>query len=115
MVDYLKENLVVIAVTVVVILFLIRFGRKAADAIRLSRRIDREGVEADAVVSRVVYDRDVDGGGSYLTYVTFRDETGTEREALAANRSIAEYEVSDRLRIKFAPGEYDMVKPVRGE
>ena len=59
MIEFIKDNLAVIAVAAVVVIFLIRFGRTIVARLRLSGQIDREGVAADAVVSRVVIERDL--------------------------------------------------------
>lgn len=113
MMGFFKENLTVIAVAAAVVIFLIRFGRAIASHLRLSRQIDREGHEADAVVSRVVCDYDPDSGDSRITYVAYTDDTGAQRESPLAAAITDEYERGDWLRIKFLPGEYDMVKPIR--
>jgi len=114
MIEFIKDNLAVIAVAAVVVIFLIRFGRTIVARLRLSGQIDREGVAADAVVSRVVIDRDSDGNESRITYVTFTDDAGAEQECPLAAVVTDAYEEGDRLRIRYLPGRYDLVKPVKG-
>ncbi len=78
-----------------------------------SEKIDSEGVETDAVVSRIEETWDTDpSDASYTTYVTYRDENGETREspmALTVNR---QYNEGDRLRIRFIPGDYSMVRTI---
>ena len=111
--DFIRENWIVIVVVVFIVVFLIRFGRAIADHIRFARQIDQEGVVANATVSRVVIDRDTDGHTSRITYVTYRDDTDMQRESPLNASAADKYERDDRLRIKFLPGQYDMVIPVK--
>ena len=115
MVDFIKENWPIIVGAVLFVIFLIRFLRTLAKHLKLSKRIDQEGIEKYAVVSRVVIDTDADGDTTRTTYVAYRDDTGVERESPLAASITARYEQGDRLMIKFLPGEYDMVKPVKGQ
>lgn len=74
--------------------------------IKRNQKIKSQGVEADAVVSRIkeIESRDSDGAitTSYEYYVRYRNETGETMEAKLGNppRRIRE---GDALRVKYLP------------
>ncbi len=116
MLDFIKEHWVVIVGAIISVIVLIRFLSTLTKQISLSKRIDRDGVKANATVSRVEFDPDVEGaGGTYITYVTYRDDTGTQRESPLSEFVARKHEVDERLRIRFLPGDYSMVKLVKDE
>ncbi len=83
--------------------------------IKKAKKIDREGIVASAVVSRVEEDRDVESAStSYLTYVTFTDRDGTAREAVMARTLKPEHTEGEELYIKYLPGDYKMVREFKG-
>ncbi len=91
------------------------FGYQVYRALKKAKKIDAEGVETDAVVSRVeeLWDEDGHSSSSYTTYVTFKDPDGVERECPMTLTQEVEYETGDRLRIRYLPGDYKMVRPVK--
>lgn len=115
MLAYLREHLLTVFICIAAAVVLVRFLLGVGRHVSVSRRIDREGVVVWGTVSRVVYDRDSDGSLTRLTYVRYTDDAGVQQESPVALGGGQVYEEGDRLRIKFAPGAYDMVKPVNGE
>ena len=85
--------------------------------LKKAKKIDSTGIETDAVVSRVEKDFDTPdtSGSSYYTYVKFTDNTGVLRECVMSMNITAQYEVGDKVRIKYIPGQYDMVRPAKSE
>ena len=75
-----------------------------------AKRIELEGQETDAVVSRIEDVSDPGSAPSYITYVSYRDENGENRESPMSISPTADYEVGQRIRIKFLSGKYDMVR-----
>lgn len=103
---FLADHLELVFGVIVVGVFLIMLGRLLARA----RKIEKEGSEVPAVVSRVEFDRVPDGSDSYHVYVQYRDEKGTLRESKAGMYVVPEYEQGQQVRIRFIPGQYDMVR-----
>ncbi|MBE7003731.1 MAG: DUF3592 domain-containing protein [Ruminococcaceae bacterium] len=73
--------------------------------IRRNKAIRENGIEADAVVSRIEENEDLDsdgGGVSYTYYVQYQTQDGQVIEARLGNvpKNIA---VGSRLRIKYLP------------
>lgn len=100
--------LIIIVIGVAVFIFKLRSLLKKA------HRIDDQGIETEAIVTYVGKDLGTDtSSSSYYTYVSYRDETGTERESVMTMGSEPEFEEGEKLVIKFIPGEYDMVRFVR--
>ena len=109
MIDFLKENYALVIGAVIVVVAVVRVVLTLMKA----NRIDKEGIETDAVVTRVVEDFDPDNAvTSYSTYVEYRDENGELRESYMALTMDAEHEVGDKLRIKYVPGVRDLVRAV---
>lgn len=106
MAAFLSEHLELVISLVVVCIFLIMLGRLLSRA----RKIERDGNEVWAVVSRVELERIPDGSDSYHVYVQYQDEKGTMRESKAGMYVVPEYEQGQRGRIRFLPGQYDMVR-----
>ena len=95
---------------VVILVFCILAGRALAKA----RKIDRDGIETDAVVSRIAEAFDTDNlSSSYTTYVQYVDRDGNTVESFMTLDDTAEYQTGDRVRIKYIPGDTKMVRPVK--
>ena len=93
---------------------LIIFALLVVRMVRKAKRIDREGLMAEAVVSKIEEDRDLETAGtSYITYVKFTDRDGVTRECPMSMTPNIEYEVGSKLRIKYIPGEYKMVREAK--
>ena len=108
--EFIKEHMELIFGIVVVGLFLF----KAVTALMKARKIDEEGQETDAVVSRIEENWDPDGASStYTTYVKYHDENGAVRESPVSMSATVEYQEGEQIRIRFIPGHYDLVRAVR--
>ena len=89
------------------------FVFRAAKALKKAKKIDREGRETDAVASRILEDWDPDtSSSSYTTYVEYTDENGERRESPMALEARASYAVGERIRIRYNPGDREMVRAV---
>ncbi len=107
---FLSEHFMLIIITAGVLIFVI----KLVSLLKRAKRIDQNGIETDAVVSRVEKDLETDtSGSSFYTYVQYKDERGNVRESCMSMSSDMQFEVGDRIRIKFIPGEYDMVREAK--
>ncbi len=107
--DLISRHMGLIIIAAVVI-----FVLRAARVLLKARKIDREGIETDAVVSRVEEEWDPDTASStYMTYVRYRDENGEYRESPMALTSSPSYEEGERVRIRFVPGDDELVRAVR--
>ncbi|MBP5255279.1 MAG: hypothetical protein J6Z23_07875 [Lachnospiraceae bacterium] len=112
MLDFIGENLEWI-LGILAILF---FAVQVFFVLRKAKKIDREGIETDAIVSRVVEDWDSDSSEtSYTTYVRYTDEKGKQRESAMTLTTNVEYAEGQWVRIRFLPGDYKMVRPVKEE
>lgn len=108
MIEFLKTHYIWLIGAILVAVVIIR----VVLTLRKTRRIDREGIETDAVVSRVEDTSDPDSAtSSYSTYVEYRDENGEMRESYMALTVRPEYAVGQKVRIKFVPGVHDLVRP----
>ena len=95
---------------VVVIVFVVR----AVLLLKKAKKIDREGLEADAVVSRIVEHYDPENhSSSYTTYVSYTDRDGRTVESPLAVGSSAGYAQGDTLRIRYLPGDRKLVREVK--
>jgi hypothetical protein len=98
---------------------IITVGVFAAEMVRLiikARKIDREGIETDAEVSRIdeVYDPET-VSSSYTTYVRYTDRDGQTLESAMDLSPGILYSVGDRVRIKYIPGERELVRKAEPE
>ena len=76
-----------------------------------AKNIDKKGVETDAVVSQIKEYYDTDNGtSSYRLYVSFTDDGGIERESIMIAGGDIGFTVGDRVRIKYIPGKYKIVR-----
>lgn len=105
----MRDNLIFVAAIAV---FIVVFAIGLIPLLRKAKKIDKEGIETDAVVSRVERDFDTPdtSGSSYYTYVEFTDQDGVRRECVMTMGITAEFEQGDKVRIKYIPGQYDMVR-----
>ena len=110
MAEFLEDNLVLLVGVAIVIIPVVI----VALALMKAKRIDRDGIETDAVVTRVEENVDPDSAGSsYSTYVEYEDENGERRESYMALSVYPEYAVGQKLRIKYVPGVHDLVRDAR--
>ena len=106
---FLSQHFMWIVGIIVIGVFLFQASRLLTKA----KKIDREGIETDAMVSRVeeIFDSD-NLSSTYTTYVEFRDEEGSFCECPMTLSSDVTYEVGDHVRIRYLPGERELVRPV---
>ena len=103
--------------TVLIVFFVITVVGILAFSIKRNKAIQQNGIEADAVVTRIeesdTSDSDGGSGVSYSYYVEYRTLDGQTIEARLGNepRNIA---VGSRLRIKYLPEKPKYVLPSRG-
>lgn len=103
-----------ILIAAAVVIFIGIFAIKLSRLLKKAHRIDAEGIETDGVISRIEEALTTEDGGigSTYTYVSYVDETGTRREG-ALSIGGGPYEVGQQIRIKYIPGEYDMVRAAK--
>ncbi len=90
------------------------FAFRAVRVLRKAKKIDSEGVETDAVVSKITENWDPDTAvSSFTTYVQYTDENGELRETPMAFTPGTEHSRGDRVRIRYIPGERELVREVR--
>ena len=79
-----------------------------------ARRIKKEGIETNAEIVRIEYTpSDSDFSESYDFHVVFRDEYGQSHEARCGVVDPRSLNKGDKIRIRYAPGQYDLVEQVR--
>ncbi len=106
--EFLREHIELVFGIVLIGAFCIR----AFVVLKKARRIDREGIETWGTVSRIDVTFDPDTvSESYVTYVTYQDENGETFEDPMALTSVPEYEEGQRMRIRYVPGEHELVRP----
>lgn len=82
--------------------------------LRKAKKIDREGIETDAVVSKIVESRDVEASSSsYTTYVKYMDRDGNTLESPMAFTVRPEHAEGDEVRIRYIPGDKKLVREVK--
>ena len=88
----------------------------AAVALKRAKMIDRNGIETDAVVSRIVshYNPETHDTG-YTIYVSYADGKGERIESPLALDPVEEYAVGQPVRIKYVPGMKKMVRPASSD
>ena len=88
----------------------------AVFTIKRNNAIQKDGIEADAVVSRMDENESGDGDGhrdvTYVYYVTYRTQDGREVEAKLGNEP-AHIAVGSKLRIKYLPDKPKYVIPAK--
>lgn len=110
MLDLIKDHIE----GVITAVFVVYFGIRAALALKKAERIEKEGIETDAVVARIneVWDPDA-ASSTYETVVRFTDDQGEVRECPMAYAPAAEHDVGDSVRIRYIPGEFDLVREIK--
>ena len=107
--EFVTSHLELVIGTLAVIVFVIQ----AVNAHKKAKRIDNEGIETGAVVSRIdeTYDPDLNES-SYTIYVRYTDDKGESVESPMALDPSEKYTVGQEVRIKYVPGIRNMVRPV---
>ena len=90
------------------------FLYQAIRILKKADRIDKEGVETSAVVSRIeeTYDPETTSS-SWTTYVQYRDRDGTLKESPVSAPEDVQYEAGQQLRIRYMPGDDELVRAVK--
>ena len=84
---------------------------QAVRVLKKAKKIDREGIITDAVISRVEETWDPETtSSSFTAYAQYKDEHGECRESPVALTDTPEYTSGQMIRIRFIPGKYDMVR-----
>ena len=107
--EFLAQHMELLLAAVGLCIFVIAVVRM----LKKAKKIDREGLVADAVVSRVERIWDESDGTSYITYVKYMDRDGVERESKMSLTPQIEYSTGDEVRIKYLPGKYKMVREAK--
>lgn len=85
--------------------------------VRRNNAIRKNGVEADAVVSRIEEHDSVDGDGmidtTYTYFVTFKTQDGSTVEAQLGKIFQKHYRVGDQFRIMYLPEKTNYAVPVK--
>lgn len=93
----------IFAVFVVAIIVAVAFTMKR------NSELKKNGIEADAVVSKIKENETTDSDGNtdftYTFYVTYQLQDGTMAEAKLGNADHHGLRVGDRLRIKYLPSK----------
>lgn len=108
-VDFIRDHIEGLFGALVLTVFVI----KLALVLKKAHRIDREGIETDATVVRIEESTDAEGSVTYESIVRYRDDLGTVRESPMAFTGFQEHAVGDAVRIRYIPGEFDLVREVR--
>mgnify|MGYP004557736477 CR=1 FL=1 len=76
-------------------------------SLKVEQNIEQNGIEVDAVVTRVIdtYDRDIHLR-RYKTFVKFVGDDNKEHEGRLINVSMS-FPYGRKMRVRFLPGEYD--------
>ena len=92
------------------------FVFQAVRILKKAKKIDNEGIETDAVVTRIEESYDPDNlSSSYTTYVEYTDQSGDRIESPLSLASRPEYSIGEVIRIRYIPGEYELVREVKNE
>ena len=80
--------------------------------LKKARKIDREGIETEGIVSSIGETFDpVTASASYVACVTYTDLNGETFEDPMALTSAPEHEQGQKIRIRHVPGEHGLVRP----
>ena len=108
--EFLKQYWTWIVGAVIIVTVVFQFVKTFMKA----RKIDQEGIEADARISKIEFMRgDEDTSDSYTAYVVFKGQDGLEHECNAGFCEANQYREGQPVRIKYIPGEYDLVRIMR--
>lgn len=110
MMDFITNNISFI-IGAIVGLFIVLFIYRAINLISKAKKIDSDGIETDAIVTKVVDTSDPDDASpSYVTYVEYKDDYGQIIESPLSLTNHVEYNKGDKVRIKYIPGIKDIVR-----
>ena len=107
----IKNHLELILGIVTVVVFCVTAYRP----LRKARKIEETGIETDAVVCRIEEQMDSDNTVFYVTYVRYKDQMGELRESPIAYTAYLKYEEGNKIRIRYIPGEYELVRAVEND
>lgn len=88
-------------------------------AFAVTKKVKKEGIETDALVSRVELHEwgDIETHGSVTEeyYITYTDQDGRATEAMLSNPGSHQFKEGDRIRIKYLPDrkEYPVLVTVK--
>ena len=96
---------------IIVIILLAAFAAGGIWAFVVTKKVKKEGIETDAVVTRVELHKWVGGIGDAWSpdsvteeyYITYTDHDGRTVEAMLSNPGDHTFKVGDRMRIKYLP------------
>ena len=108
--EFIEKHFELILGTFAVIIFILM----ALKALKKTKKIEERGIMTDAVISRIeeIWDPDT-ASSSYTTYVEYKDEKGDLRESPMSLDANIRYREGDKVRIRFLPGDYEMVRIVK--
>ncbi len=111
MLGFIGEHLEIVLIVAAVLFFILQ----AARLVKKAGRIDRVGIETDAVVTRVEdsVDPDFMASHSYTTYVEYMDDTGELIESPMSLSHEAGHSPGDSVRIRYIPGDRELVREVK--
>ncbi len=107
---------------ILLITILVLFAIGGIWAFVVTKKVKEEGIEADAVVSRVELHEwsslDHEFGHDSVTeeyYITYRNLEGQNVEAMLTNPGDYKFQVGDRMKIKYLPDrqEYPVLVEIR--
>ena len=105
-IQYMIAAIVVIVIAVVFVITVMR-----------NRRIRKDGIKADAVVSRIEEHDHVDSDGGFTTtysyYVIYEDRDGNTHEAILSKVMHSGYRVGDELSIQYLPEKPQYAFPIK--
>ena len=108
--EFFAENGIWIIGAICVIVFVIR----VVLTLKKAKKIDREGIETDAVVSKIVETYDPENhSSSYTTYVKYMDRDGNTLESPMTLTNCPEHSEGDEVRIKYIPGDKKLGREVK--
>ena len=108
--EFLTQNLSWILPAIFISIFAIQ----AIWLLKKAKKIDREGIITEAVVSRITEHWDAESvSSSYTTYVEYKDETGTLRESPMTLTQKVEHDPGEKLLIRYIPGDDKLVREVK--
>ena len=107
--EFVTSHLELVIGALVVIVFAIQ----GVNALKKAKKIDKEGIETGAVVSRIdeTYDPDTNDS-NYTVYVRYTNDKGESVESPLGVNPSEKYTVGQEVRIKYVPGIRNMVRPV---
>ena len=111
MADFLSRHMELVLVVLAVIIFLFRAGRIFWKA----KKIDAKGIETDGEISRIekIIDPDT-ASDSYVVYVRYHDTQENMTESPASLDQSVRYQEGEKVRIRYIPGEKELVRIIEG-